>query len=973
MTHDETGLHSGAMDSRTGTVRSPLLIGRDDLLELVDRRLDDVVAGRGQFLLVAGEAGIGKSRLLDAVRQKASERGMATFGGALAPQDRDVPAASILDLGRSLLRDPTLADLGRTLIALPDTVPAAGLMGRRRLVLDIVDRMLAGLPDLVSLEFDDLHWADDISLEIIAELARRSRDRGVLLAGGYRTDEAPLLTSLRDWRSRLLTQRIAEELRLGPLSATETALVTTLILDTGLPAPREVAAAVHARTDGIPLHIEELLGALGASARASGAAIREAVVPETIEDAVISRVGHRSPEAQAAARAGAVIGRCFTAEVLAGIMDLPVDALDAPLQELVEHFVLEPSGSRGLFDFHHQLLRDALYRSVTVGDRRRFHARAAEFGARLEGHSEIHASAHFERAGLRERAFETALAGARDVARLSAHREAFELYRRAVDNMPTDLPDAERARILEAYSVEAESIEENDIAERIGTEAAAAHRSAGEPARAILAMEPVYSAWRRAGRPVGERIARMTELMAELDGLPPGTPDVAVARLELSTYLAIALIDSRRLPEARAVLASARAIGHDIGDPTAGLIADWWTAMADFAAGDIEGAVARVAAVAVDAERAGHGAIGVSAFRDAGTLAVAGLRYDAASQWIGEGLRYADSMEQSHCAHVMSANSAIVAWATADWTAAAARAEQAVADKGCQRAAAMARWALGYVLLGRGDLDGATAVLSDALAFGERSEEIGLILPPLWGLAETALLEGDPERAFALCQDAHARATADGERALLTPFVVTGVRAAQGAGRPADGATWLAACAELLGSIPAVAGAALAHGRGLVALADGATGVARIALEAAVAGWDEHERAWEATWARLDLAHCCIRSTRFAEAVGYATDARSTALRLDSLRLVHRAEELQRMARGHAPDDEPWRPLTAREFEVARLVSEGRTNAEIADSLGIAPKTASSHVEHILAKLGASRRTEIATWASHVPGVGAPT
>ena len=78
------------------------------------------------------------------------------------------------------------------------------------------------------------------------------------------------------------------------------------------------------------------------------------------------------------------------------------------------------------------------------------------------------------------------------------------------------------------------------------------------------------------------------------------------------------------------------------------------------------------------------------------------------------------------------------------------------------------------------------------------------------------------------------------------------------------------------------------------------------------------------------------------------------------------------MARGHVADDEPWRPLTAREFAVARLVAEGLTNAEIADSLGIAPKTASSHVEHILAKLGASRRAEIATWASHVDSPSVP-
>jgi DNA-binding CsgD family transcriptional regulator len=72
------------------------------------------------------------------------------------------------------------------------------------------------------------------------------------------------------------------------------------------------------------------------------------------------------------------------------------------------------------------------------------------------------------------------------------------------------------------------------------------------------------------------------------------------------------------------------------------------------------------------------------------------------------------------------------------------------------------------------------------------------------------------------------------------------------------------------------------------------------------------------------------------------------------------------MARGHGSVDEPWRPLTAREFEVARLITEGLTNAEIAGELSIAPKTASSHVEHILAKLGASRRAEIAAWTSEV-------
>ena len=87
---------------------------------------------------------------------------------------------------------------------------------------------------------------------------------------------------------------------------------------------------------------------------------------------------------------------------------------------------------------------------------------------------------------------------------------------------------------------------------------------------------------------------------------------------------------------------------------------------------------------------------------------------------------------------------------------------------------------------------------------------------------------------------------------------------------------------------------------------------------------------------------------------------------LGSLPLHARAEELARIGRGRGSVEEPWRPLTAREFEVARLIAEGLTNGEIAERLDIAPKTASSHVEHILAKLGVTRRAEIAAWTATI-------
>ena len=83
-----------------------------------------------------------------------------------------------------------------------------------------------------------------------------------------------------------------------------------------------------------------------------------------------------------------------------------------------------------------------------------------------------------------------------------------------------------------------------------------------------------------------------------------------------------------------------------------------------------------------------------------------------------------------------------------------------------------------------------------------------------------------------------------------------------------------------------------------------------------------------------------------------------------------RADELVRVGRGRGSFQEPWRPLTSREFAVARLIAEGLTNAEIAGELSIAPKTASSHVEHILAKLGVTRRAEIATWVATISREG---
>jgi DNA-binding CsgD family transcriptional regulator len=137
-------------------------------------------------------------------------------------------------------------------------------------------------------------------------------------------------------------------------------------------------------------------------------------------------------------------------------------------------------------------------------------------------------------------------------------------------------------------------------------------------------------------------------------------------------------------------------------------------------------------------------------------------------------------------------------------------------------------------------------------------------------------------------------------------------------------------------------------------------------LGRAIRGWDERGRIWEATWARLDLVACLMRSGRHAAANTALAEVRDTAAGLESEPLLARADELGRAGRGRCLDDEPWRPLSVREFEVARQIAAGMTNAQIADVLFVSPKTVSTHVEHILAKLGVARRAEVAAWVASI-------
>jgi len=953
--------------SRLGSVLCPILVGRDDVLELLDQVIADTARGRGRTLFLSGQAGLGKTRLLRAAVRKAEAAGLRVDGGSVAPQDRQVPLASIREMAAGMRGNEEFGSLSEDLLAIDGRHDGDALGSRRLIVRTAADRILEAIDRPTMLFFDDLQWTDELSLEVIGELARHVADRPLLLLADYRADEFPGDTFHREWRARLLSQRHAEEVRLRPLTLEETAIATTLILGGELPAPRDVVEAVHERTNGIPLHIEELLAALDDDARKDGRRIREAHVPDTIGDAVLARLARLSDDARTVARAGAVVGRCFRPDVIAGLVDRPLTELEPALEELVESAILRPFNyiDEGYYDFRHQLLRDAIYGSVPQSQLRRFHAQAAEFVMTLEASSPVHASRHYEQAGLRSQAFRASMTAAREASRISARQEAFELYERAIDNMPADLPLGEQAELYERFADAAGAIERNEECATAARRARELYLEAGHPLRAagMLMMMSMVAA--RGGAPHEELEAYHDQSLDEVAVLP-ATPERDKLRAYLLSAQAVHRFLASDLQAARSKALAARKLAKSIDDRETVLEADLLLARIDIVDGRSETGLSDGMRAAREARDAGFESVGVTGYSNLAILAARIMDPRTGELALREGLQYADAIEQSHCRQMMATTAAVLDWAAGRWDAADERARHERADRGCRRGVIGSLDVIGLVAMGRGRPDEARRWLEESLASGRRIGEVQFILTPLWGIAETDLVAGDTDAAIARCEEAWAIAASTGERALFIPFVVTGTRGLIAARRPDEAERWVARVHGHLAAWESVAGPALSHADGLLRLANGSLSAGREELERAVRGWDERGRVWETTWARLDLAQCLIRMNRHGDAAVLLADVRATAGMLKSEPLLARAGELAKASRGRGLEDEPWRPLTVREFEVARLIAEGLTNAEIAGDLSIAPKTASAHVEHILAKLGVTRRAEIASWAATV-------
>ena len=954
------------------TFISPVLVGRDELLERADRAIAGLRDGTGGFLLLAGEAGIGKTRLLGAVGRRAGLAGIPAVGAASFPGDVELAGGLLIDLARDLARHEQpagAADAGRRLEARltgeePDPTGGDAHRQRRLLVLDTVDLLAAlasGGPVVFLLE--DLHWADELSLEILAQLARRQTEVPILVIATYRSDEVFGRLPMRDWRTRLLTGRLAIEFDLPRLTRAEVATMAGALLGLALPVPVDVLDALEVRCDGIPLHVEEFLGAIGAGSP-SGDDLRTRPAPATLAEAVVRRAETLSPEARSVADAGAVVGREFDLQLLMDVTGLSSAAVDAAITDLIERHFLVRVPEPGRFDFRHALIRDALHEAISDGTRRDVHRRIALAATgRPEIGSEAFLSMQYAGALMGEEAYRLARSAGRRAAALSSHREAVELFERVRRFTPLDATPAERAENFVALGVESAAIDENAAADDAFARARSTLEAAGDSVAAAAVVVPHVAVRHLLGDDLATRTTMLTGALRDLDGA--AIPIAHLTRAALEAGLAAAYMLDRRLDESIEHAQRALSIARELRDTNAEIDASTTLGAVYVFAGRMDDGWALLESAVERARDAKLEFEAARAYRMLASGPSVLVEYERAGRWLREGIDYARRVELWNHHHYMTSHLAHVRWATGEWSEAQRFAEHALADgRGGITTRITSLHVLGYVAMGRAEWAAAAGYLDEARELGERMSELQRLSPALWGLAELAGLRGDHGAAIARCEEGMTASERVRDSAYAFPFLMTGVRALLHAGDPHAAERWFERAAarvadrSIPGTLPSID-----HGRGLVLLARGATGQAREALETARAGWAGRNRSWDATRATIDLARCAARANRRVEAERFAAEAREAARHIGATALIGEGERVLGPARRGRPP-EPWAPLTAREFEVARCVAEGLTNPVIAERLAVAPKTVAAHVEHILAKLGVNRRTEIAAWTA---------
>ncbi len=413
------------------------LIGRAGELGVLLAALDRAADGQAGVVLVGGDAGVGKTRLVTALAGQAQARGMTVLHGQCAELGEAVPYLPLADALWTASRDPQTAAAvaDRPVLArlLPDGRPAtggedvAGLAQQQLFggVLGLLGELGDERPVLFVLE--DLHWADSSTRHLLNFLSRVLQRERVCLVGTYRTDDLFRRHPLRSVLAELVRLPNVETVTLPPFGREELAAFLTA-LSGRAPAAAEIDR-VYERSEGNPFYAEELYTA------------EDRQLPTGLADLLLSRVERLSEEARRVVRVASVAGHLINDELVREVSGLDEAAYDTALREVVEHQLLVPRGSDG-YAFRHALVAEAVHADLLPGERTRLHGRfAALLAARPHSAAELafHRLAGHDNPG----GLEASVAAGREATRLAAPAEAFEHYDRALELWDV-VPDAER-------------------------------------------------------------------------------------------------------------------------------------------------------------------------------------------------------------------------------------------------------------------------------------------------------------------------------------------------------------------------------------------------------------------------------------------------------------------------------------------------------------------------------------------------
>jgi transcriptional regulator with AAA-type ATPase domain/tetratricopeptide (TPR) repeat protein len=449
---ERTGLRAGR--------RMAAFVGRQQELDLLESRLAAATARSGQVIGIAGEAGIGKSRLLHEFRQRLRGRRVTwleahcvSYGGTMPYlpllellrrgcrlDDRDSPELIAQKVRHSLevlgIEPDEAPYLLQFLGVKPGSEPRPVLTPEviQTRTLNLVRRMAiqaSGRRPLVVV-IEDLHWVD-AATTALASLLEGLHHAAVLVLLTYRPGYS------LPWLDRSLMTQIA----LQPLTAVEGAAIASSIME---PTPDAAARAelIVRQAEGNPFFIEELARAVTAHASSS--------LPATVQQVVLSRINQLSDEARALIETAAVLGRQASLRLM-DAMWRDAGPLDAALRELVRHEFLYPgSGAAGetVYSFKHALIQEVVYQNLLGGDRRRLHARA---GAAIEA---LHAGRedeviqllahHFAESDADEPAVDHAIRAGEQAIHRWATAEALAAFESALARLDR-MPDSERNRL----------------------------------------------------------------------------------------------------------------------------------------------------------------------------------------------------------------------------------------------------------------------------------------------------------------------------------------------------------------------------------------------------------------------------------------------------------------------------------------------------------------------------------------------